>query len=343
MILVLSVNDVTTLIQQQGIIDFFTLLINNLEKDFSQWQSFDKSPRHAVHLPHGVIEQMPICSPQYYACKYVNGHPNNPQQGKQTVVALGTLADTQSGYPLMVSEMTLLTALRTAATTALASKYLARPDSKKVALIGCGAQAEFLAYAHYVSNNIEKIAYYDPDSAAMEKFSDNCEGAPFDIEPHDNIQSAIKHADIIITATAAKKNNIILQKDWIQHGVHIAGIGGDCPGKTELDPQLLHHCKIFVEYLPQTKIEGEIQHLSDTTKCIELWQVITGEKAGRDNDQQMTLFDGVGFALEDYTILHTVYDLAKQNNMGQNMPLIPEVTDPKNLFHLIKTHHTSTA
>ena len=101
-------------------------MLGTLEKDFGRWHEFLLSPRHATHYPHGVIELMPCADQQFYDFKYVNGHPGNPLIGRLSVVAIGLLSDVVSGYPLMISEMTLLVAFRTAATDVLAVKYLAR-------------------------------------------------------------------------------------------------------------------------------------------------------------------------------------------------------------------------
>ena len=122
-------------------------LVSYLEDDFRRWEQFDKCPRIASHSTFGVIELMPTSDHETYGFKYVNGHPINTKTGLQTVTAFGVLADVASGYPTFLSEMTLLTAMRTAATSAMAAKYLARPDAETMALIGTGAQSEFQSLA----------------------------------------------------------------------------------------------------------------------------------------------------------------------------------------------------
>lgn len=337
--LLLDILTIRTLIQRVGLIPFFLLLNKQLKEDFSHWNDFQKSPRHAVYVPNGVIELMPICNTDYYAFKYVNGHPDNPLQNKLNVVAFGALADVHTGYPLLIAEMTLITALRTAATSALASELLARKDSHCLAMIGCGAQSEFQVLAHQALFDLKGVRYFDPDAQAMQRFAAHVKQEPFRLEPMPNVLEAIKGADIIITATAARGRHHVIRREWLHSGQHISGIGGDSPGKTELDPEILNIAKIVVEYLPQTRHEGEIQNLVGEPQeqvYAELWEIIAGHKMGRETPQEITLFDSVGFALEDFSILRLCYDLARQEHLGTPIDLIPHrLTDCKDLYGLL--------
>ncbi|MCX7125995.1 MAG: ornithine cyclodeaminase [Gammaproteobacteria bacterium] len=334
MVKVITVSDIRKLINQIGIEHFFRELINSLEKEFSRWDRFDKSPRHAVHTHDGVIELMPIADDELYSFKYVNGHPNNAKQNKSTVVAVGLLSDVNNGYPLLLSEMTLLTALRTAATSALAAKYLAKKESRIIGIVGTGAQSEFQILAFKALFNIEAVKYFDIDPMAMKKFAANLKDQNFKLIACANAKEVIENCDIITTATAAKGHAQILMNEWVHAGVHINGIGGDCPGKTELDKAILPRAKIVVEYFPQSKIEGEIQQ-DDVEVYAELWELTSGKKIGRESDAEITLFDSVGFALEDFVILKLVRELSIKNNIGTEMDLIPDADDPKNLYGLV--------
>lgn len=336
MVKVITIPDIQKLIAKVGIKDFFLALIGALEKEFSRWDHFQKSPRHASHFDQGVIELMPICDDELYSFKYVNGHPNNTFSKKLTVVALGLLADVKSGYPLMISEMTLLTAFRTAATSALAAKYLAKTNVKHIGIIGTGAQSEFQVLAQSALFNIETVKYFDIDPDAMKKFHDNLKDQSFQLIPCKNAKEVIDGVDIITTATASKGSSKIVSRDELKVGLHINGIGGDCPGKTELDKSILSQVKIVVEFLPQSKMEGEIQHLESGAKVhAELWEIVTNKKKGRESDSEITLFDSVGFAIEDFAILKLVRELAIKNNIGTEMDLIPALKDPKNLFGVL--------
>lgn len=332
----ITINDIKIMTQQLGLIPFISRVISALEEDFARWPEFNKSPRHATLYPQGVMELMPCSDSKLYSFKLVNGHPGNTSKGRLCVVALGVLAEVETGYPLMLSEMTLLTAFRTAATSALGAKYLARKNSRHLALIGTGAQAEFQLLAMQNVLPIDKVSYFDPDPEAMRKFHRHI-NARADLYPCKSVAEAIESADIIITATAAKKHNCLIDRSMIQAGVHIHGMGGDCPGKTELDPTLLQECKIVVEYLPQSRDEGEIQNMPNIDVYAELWELISGQKVARQGKTEITLFDSVGFALEDYAILRIVYRLALELNIGHEVDLIPSPADPKDLFGVLET------
>ncbi|SFS12144.1 ornithine cyclodeaminase [Agrococcus baldri] len=306
-----------------------------IEQDFARWQSFDLVPRIASHTPIGVIELMPTSDGQLYAFKYVNGHPSNPGRGYQTVTAFGALADVDNGYPVLLAEMTLLTALRTAATSAMASRILARPGSKRMAMIGAGSQAEFQALGHRAALGIQELAIWDVDPAAMRKAQRNLEALGFTVRLATSGEDAVRGADVITTCTADKALATVLFDEWIEPGVHINAIGGDCPGKTELEPAILRRGPVFVEHTPQTRVEGEIQHQGDDFAVTELWQVIAGSAAGRESDQQVTIFDSVGFAIEDFSALRFLHERVQGTGHSIEIDLVAEPEDPKDLWGII--------
>ncbi len=329
----LTVSDIKSLVKNIGINEFYLGLISEIESTFSRWDEFQKTARHAFHFSNGVIELMPACDQEFYSVKYVNGHPDNPSHQKLTVAAVGLLSEVNSGYPLLISEMTLLTAFRTSATSAVAAKYLANPDAKTIGIIGCGAQSEFQVHAQMALFPIKTVKYFDIDKNAMLKFDENLKHLNIELVPCDQAEFVLKNGDIITTATATKSRTQILNSDWIKPGMHINAIGGDCPGKTELNETILRQAKVVVEYLPQTKLEGEIQHLSsDDLIYAELWELVTQKKPGRTSRDEITLYDSVGFALEDFAILKYVYNLAQEYKIGQEIELVPDLKNPKNLF-----------
>ena len=176
-----SVDNMMKLVLATGIERFLTELAAAIEEDFRRWELFDKTPRIASHSAEGVIELMPTSDGTTYGFKYVNGHPRNTRQGRQTVTAFGVLADVGNGYPMLLTEMTILTALRTAATSALAAKYLAPKEARVMAVIGNGAQAEFQALAFRTMLGIDRLRLHDIDRAATEKCIRNLAGFGFDI------------------------------------------------------------------------------------------------------------------------------------------------------------------
>ncbi len=347
--LFLSAPEMAELVKRKGVHYCLEVMCNYIAADFSRWQDFDKSARVANHSKDGVIELMPISDASLYSFKYVNGHPSNTQKGLSTVMAFGVLADVDSGAPLLLSELTLTTALRTAAMSALAAKYLARKNSRVMALIGNGAQSEFqaLAFAHLVG--IEELRLFDIDPAATQKLVKNLQGITLQgkglkITVCASTREAVRGADIVTTVTADKAYATIITADMVAPGMHLNAVGGDCPGKTELDSAILqgtsdYDTAVFVEYTPQSRVEGEIQHLPADFAVTEMWQVIQGqrrgEKVGRTNEAQVTVFDSVGFALEDYAALRFVYDTARTLGMGERVSLIPQLANPKDLFGLL--------
>ncbi|MFT3690826.1 ornithine cyclodeaminase [Paenirhodobacter sp.] len=330
-----SVENMMRLVQRTGIETMLSALAAEIEADFIRWPLFDKTPRVASHSDIGVIELMPTSDGETYGFKYVNGHPANTRQGLQTVTAFGMLADVATGYPLMLSEMTILTALRTAATSAMAAKWLAQPGAGTMALIGNGAQAEFQAMAFKAVCGIREVRLFDIDPAATEKCARNLTGRGLTVVPCHSAEEAIEGAQIVTTCTADKQYATILTDNMVGAGVHINAVGGDCPGKTELHRDILLRSGIFVEYPPQTRIEGEIQQLAPDHPVTELWQVITGQAKGRTDARQVTLFDSVGFAIEDFSALRYVHSRLKDTGLYQNLDMIADPDDPRDLFGMI--------
>ncbi len=335
--LVLEIDDIKKIIDKIGFKKYFFKLIDSIEEDYKAWDEFEKMPRVATHVDGGVIELMPVSNKSQYSFKYVNGHPKNPKKSnKLTVMATGQLSLVETGEPLMFCEMTLLTAFRTAATSALAAKYLAKKDSKVLCLIGTGAQSEFQYLAFSYIFDIKELRYYDIDSKAMEKMQKNLSSYDVKLIACKNTQEAVEGADIITTCTADKKYQTILTNEMIKKDVFINAIGGDCPGKTELEQKLVEESKVVVEFLEQSKIEGEIQHLGEDYKCPELHEIVKKDISLNVSKDGTIIFDSVGFALQDYSVLRLTYNLAKELNIGKDLNLIPQIEDVKDLFYLLK-------
>ena len=330
-----GVRNMTRWIGAIGVEPIIAGLVDYLEQDFRRWPAFDKSPRVANHSPIGVIELMPTSDAETYAFKYVNGHPSNPARGFQTVTAFGVLADVHSGYPTFLAEMTLLTALRTAATSAMAARALARPDSAVMGMIGTGSQAEFQALAMRTTLGIQKLHVYDVDPDAVAKFVRNLAPLGFEIVVAGSASEAVENADIVTTCTADKALATVLHDADVRKGMHLNAIGGDCPGKTELDPAILDRAEVFVEFPEQTRVEGEIQAKPADFAVIELWQVIEGRTKGRSSAEAITVFDSVGFAIEDFSALRYVRDAVAGTDFVESIDLVAEPDDPKDLFGMV--------
>jgi len=334
----IGVERVQEIVERVGTATFIEGLANEIEADFRRWRDFDKSPRHATHSPVGVIELMPISDGRKYTFKYVNGHPKNTAAGLLTVTAFGVLADVDTGYPVLLSELTITTALRTAATSVLAARWLARKDATVMALIGNGAQSDFQAIAFYHLLGIRELRMYDVDLRATAKLHRNLSALALPglrLVRCASTAEAVRGAHIVTTVTADKRNAVVLTPEMIEPGMHLNAVGGDCPGKTELHADILKRsdARVFVEYEPQSRIEGELQQMDPSFPAIELSDVIGTHVQGRTSDHDVTIFDSVGFALEDFSALRYL-DRLNREVSGQRvqLDLLPELDDPKDLF-----------
>jgi ornithine cyclodeaminase len=345
----IGIERVQELVGRLGPARFIEELAGEIEADYLRWREFEKSARHATHSPVGVIELMPACDGQLYAFKYVNGHPKNTAVGLLTVTAFGVLSDVATGYPLLLSELTVTTALRTAATSALAARRMARPDSRVMALIGNGAQSEFQTIAFHHMIGIREVRLYDTDRAATDKLERNLAALSLTglrVVRCASATAAVEGADIVTTATADKCNAVILTPRMISAGMHLNAVGGDCPGKTELHPDILRRpdARVVVEFEPQSRIEGEIQQMEPEFAVTELTDVLTGRRPGRQNDREVTIFDSVGFALEDFSSLRYLRRIhQEQRGSHQQIDLVPDLDNPKDLFALLTREPSASA
>ena len=334
--LYLSAPAVVELVRRQGLRACLQGIADNIQADFLRWADFDKTAWVASHSRQGVIELMPIADEVTYSFKYVNGHPGNTRLGLSTVMAFGVLADVATGMPLLLSELTLTTALRTAAMSAVAARALARPGSRSMALIGNGAQSEFQALAFHHLLGITELRLFDTDREATRKLLANLSDLPVTVRVCTSVAEAVRGANIVTTVTADKAKATIITPDMVEPGMHFNAVGGDCPGKTELHPDVLRGAAVFVEYAPQTRVEGDIQQMPSDFAVTELWEVLSQHQAGRTSAGQVTVFDSVGFALEDFSALRYMRDTALALGMGERMALIPALDDPKDLFSLLR-------
>ena len=192
-----SVDDMMKIVLEIGVENAIAGVAEQIERDFRRWTLFDKTPRLASHSEQGVIELMPTSDGEVYAFKYVNGHPKNMKEGLQTVTAFGVLSDVGTGYPVLLSEMTILTAIRTAATSAVAARYLAPAGARCMAMIGNGAQSEFQAMAFKSMLGIDTLRLYDIDPYATDKCAQNLADRGFEIIKCASASEAVQGAQII--------------------------------------------------------------------------------------------------------------------------------------------------
>jgi ornithine cyclodeaminase len=347
----LDANAVCALLLKEGLgsrIDGIESLIrqtaDRLADTYGRWDEFEKRSRIGIHSARGDFELMPVADQHYYAFKYVTGFPQNPVRNLPNVMAFGALSSIETGAPLFLCELAIGTAIRTAAMSALVAQHLARKDSRSMAIIGCGVQCDFQILAFNALLGIKKFYLYDVDAAAMSKVVENLSEGEIEIvlpdrsinDSHASIRKILeRNPDIVTTVTADKTNATILTADMIRPGMHINAVGGDAPGKTELDKKILEleNARVVVEFEGQTRAEGEIQQMPPDFPVVEFHEIISGKKPGREHSRQVTIHDSVGFALSDYAVLSLLYDKTQQYKLGTVVDLAPlQASDVKNLF-----------
>ena len=237
--------------------------------------------------------------------------------------------------------MTILTALRTAATSAVAAKYLAPAGSRSMAIIGNGAQSEFQALGFKALIGVDRLRLYDIDRWASEKCAANLARTGFDLtdlRQRGGRGRGRRHRHHRDRRQAVRDDP---DRQHVGAGAHINAVGGDCPGKTELHRDILLRSEIFVEYPPQTRVEGEIQQLAPDHPVTELWRVIAGEAPGRRSREQITLFDSVGFAIEDFSALRYVHSKLAGGDFHEDLDLLADPDEPRDLLGMVHRAETS--
>jgi alanine dehydrogenase len=265
-------------------------------------------PKLIVPLPNGDFRAMPAYLPRQKVAgvKVVNSHPSNRERGLPTVMAILVMLEPETGFPLAVIEATYLTALRTAAAGALATRTLARPNSRKLAILGAGTQGRFQLLSHkLVLPNLEQVSVWSLDEDLAWQVKRDLEpqlGIAIEVCP--NPQSAVQDADVIVTTTPSRKP--LVQSEWVSEGVHFTCIGADAPGKQELDPAILRRARVFSgrhgsrdgiwrSQCPAAKRALEARRSS----LGELGEVLVGKKEGRTSDDEITVFSSTGLAIQD--------------------------------------------
>ena len=329
-----SVENMMKIVHQIGIERFLSDLAAHIEEDFRRWPSFDRRRASPPHSREGVIELMPTSDGIAYGFKYVNGHPKNTKEGRQTVTAFGVMAEVDTGYPVLIAEMTILTALRTAAMSALAAKYLAPEHSRTMTLIGNGAQSEFQALAFHALVGVDRLRLYDIDPAASERCARNLARARLRHPDLPDGEEAVEGADIITTCTADKQYATILTDNMVGTGQHINAVGGDCPARQSCTRT---SCCALTSSLSirRSPVEGEIQQLKEDHPVAELWEVMIGATPGRQSPGQITLFDSVGFAVEDFSALRYLRGLLPETERYDMLDLLADPDDPRDLFGML--------
>lgn len=257
--------------------------------------------------------------------KWVNVHPHNLGGPLPTVMAVLIYSDPQTGFPLAILDATSITRVRTGAAGGIAAKYLARPDSRSVALVGCGAQADHQLLAVAQVRPIERVFAFDTRPEAAQALRTRMLGR-FAVEVADSIQACVAEADIVVTTTPVHEP--IVKARWLRPGAHLNAIGADAPGKQEYETEVLKKALVFVDDWAQSSHSGEINvpfsqglfHEQDV--CATLGEVVAGLKPGRQSDADITLFDSTGLAIQDIATARYVYNLCRERNIGMPMRFV---------------------
>ncbi|QEY64303.1 ornithine cyclodeaminase family protein [Metapseudomonas lalkuanensis] len=231
------------------------------------------------------------------------------------------LFDARSCALICVMDGSLLTGLRTGASGAVSVKALARKNAKKITCIGTGNQARMQIRAISLVMQIEEIHAWSRSPETRERFKADIEGEfGIPVILADSKQEAVEQADILITTTRGKGS--LVEASWVKPGTHIVAIGTDMKGKQELDPEIFRHAKIVNDSISQCIDKGETWHplnqkiigLDDIHA--ELGEILLGRKPGRENDDEITIFDSTGMAIQDNTTAEKIYRNALENNVG---------------------------
>jgi alanine dehydrogenase len=257
--------------------------------------------------------------------KIVNVHPKNGERGLPTVMAVVTLVDPQTGYPISLMNGTYLTALRTGAAGAIASKYLARKDAHIVGFIGCGVQAQTQLDMHVLVRDVKKIVIFDTNKEVQQHFADWArQHHKIEVEPVGSIEAACR-CDILNTLTPVKTP--IVKKEYVRSGMHINAIGADAPGKEELESSILKVARVVVDDWEQSSHSGEINvpyergELRREDLYGELGDIVAGKKPGRQSNSDITIFDSTGLGIQDIVVAHLVYNRALKADKGTHVDL----------------------
>jgi alanine dehydrogenase len=255
--------------------------------------------------------------------KIVNVHPGNPDHGLPTVMALIILISPETGAPIAIMDGTYLTDIRTGAAGGIAAKYLARKDSTIIGLVGTGNQAKTQLEALFEVFDPELIKITSRTKESCEQFiREMADITPCEIRYEEEIEE-VCNCDILVTTTPTRKP--IVKAQWIKEGTHINAIGADAVGKEELDPELLIRSKIVVDDIVQALHSGEVNvpiskhYISENDIHAQLGEVITGLKPGRTSEEEITIFDSTGLAIQDVASAHLVYVRAVSKKLGRQV------------------------
>jgi alanine dehydrogenase len=299
-------------------------VLNTVEQAFKMWGEGkgNMPPKAYLTVENGDFRAMPASLPGHAGMKWVNAHPGNRSHNLPSVMAVLVYNDPETGYPLAIMDATNITAYRTGAAAAIASKYLARPDSRSLGIIGAGTQAHTQIRAHMELFNLNSVNAFDISTESVEKLASDLPEFPIKAC---TIEEAAT-SDILCTLTPSRKP--VVMNEWISAGTHINAVGADAAGKEELDPQILKRAIVIVDDIKQSTAGGEINvpiqkgiySINDIHGTLA--DLVLGKIQGRTNSQDVTVFDSTGIAIEDIAVAGLIYEKARQSGGYPTIDLV---------------------
>lgn len=288
-------------------------------------------PKSYLFFPEheGDLRVMPASLGSRFAgVKVVNSHARNPARSLPAVVGTYLLVSQETGMPLGIMDATYLTAVRTGAASAVATKYLAPQDASVAGLVGCGVQAGFQLEALAEVLPIARVLVWAPpdDRDRRDRFiAEMRRRFPgFDLVSMDAVETAAG-AEVVCTTTPARSP--VVPDSAVRPGTHINAVGADAPGKQELDPAILKRARIFVDERRQAFHGGEVNvplsrgELQETDIAGSLAELVAGKLPGRTSAEEITVFDSTGLAIEDIAVASLAYEKAIESGVGEKIDL----------------------
>jgi alanine dehydrogenase len=324
--LILTKKEVEKILPLKGI----KKVINVVEKaffDFAQGMA-QMPPKMYLNFKEfsGDLRIMPAFSNRLLMAgtKIVNVHPKNPKKGLLSVMAVIVLNDPKTGLPLALMDGTWITALRTGAASAVATKYLARKEARTLGVVGAGFQAVTQIGAISKVKKLKEILVYDIREEAIERLTKILTKEKIKIRK--GTLEEVCQKDILVTVTPAREP--IVKKEWIKPGIHINAIGADAAGKEELEPEILNKAKIVIDCWEQASHSGEINVplekgiIKKENIFGEIGEIVSGKKPGREREDEITIFDSTGLAIQDLYTATLVYREAKRKKIGKEIKIV---------------------
>jgi alanine dehydrogenase len=278
----------------------------------------------------GEWEVMPsyIEEPEAAACKWVSIREDNARYDLPAVFSILVYTHPETGFPLAICDGSHHTLMRTGASAAVSARWLARPDSKVLAVVGAGSVAQGTLATCDAVFAWNEVRIWSRTQESLDRFlaSERPRYPHLAVDGSTDLEGVVRGADVVVTGTHAR--GWIVDEDWIQPGTHIAALGADLEGEQELDPHTLQRARVFVDDIRQCRADGEINValreglISEDDVAGEIGKVVCGELEGRQSDDQVTVFDSTGIALQDSATVPLEYERALAAGVGIEKKMI---------------------